>query len=176
VDEDVDMLLPDAPSDAPSYMAYPAHSPSNLSQLTSFPRTSAVATSSHPADSDDLEVTHSPAIDIDARSDISMPPLYDASDSESEEDHPRYYGHDSMSESDADAYDVEMALLANDGDLSDDDDALSSEGAPPTSIPSVVDNNTHHRRVVIEEVEDQDERQQRTGEWAALQPSINGKY
>ena len=162
------MLLPDPPSDTPSYMTYPTYSTSDLSQLISLPHTSALATSSHPVDSEAPEATHPPFIDIDARSDTSMPPLYDASDSESEEDHVRHRGYDSMSDSDAEAYDVEMTLLVDDGDLSEDEDiALSSENVLPLPyIPGVADNSNHHRRVVVEEVED--EAQQRTGEWAAL--------
>ena len=170
------MLFADPASDTPSYTTYSHYSTSDSSQLPSLPRTGAPATSSHGShavNSEALEATHLPVIDIDARSDTSMPPLYDASDSEYEEDSLRHRGYDSMSESDADAYDVEMTLLADDGDASDDEDAaLPSESALPPSFPSVADTSRrNHRHVAVEEVED--EGQQRTGEWAVLRPSSN---
>ena len=167
------MLVPDSPSDTPSYPTYSAYATSDLSQL---PHTSAQAIQSHPVDSEVSEGTHPPAIDIDARSDTSMPPLYDASDSESEEDH-HHRGYDSMSESDADAYDVEMTLLVDDGDPSDDEHAaLPSESAPfHPPIPPLVDiSDRDYRRVVIEEVED--EERHRTGERAAIRPCLNNVH
>jgi hypothetical protein len=104
-------------------------------------------------------------MDDDVRSDISMPPLELESDLEYEEDHLRYGGYDSISESDADAYDVEMTLLVDDGDGSDDGGfALPDESTPPLPPPlSAADRNPRH--VVVEEVEDQDQR--RAGKWAA---------
>lgn len=164
------MLFADPLSDMPSYTTYSAYSTSDSSQLPSLPRTSASATSSHDSHGvalEALEATHPPVVDIDARSDTSMPPLYDASDSEYEEDDDnlRHREYDSMSESAADAYDVEMTLLVDDGDASDDED-------PALSAPSVADNShRNHRHVAVEEVEE--EGQQRTGEWAALRPSSN---
>lgn len=163
------MHFVDPPSDMPSFTTYSAYSASDSSQLPSLPRTGAPATSSHDShavDSEALEATHPSVIDIDARSDTSMPPLYDASDSEYDGDRSRHHGYDSMSESDADAYDVEMTLLVDDSDASDDEDpALPSESALPPSVPSVADNShrNHRHVVVVEEVED--EGQQRTGEF-----------
>jgi hypothetical protein len=95
-----------------------------------------------------------------------MPPLEIESDSEYGEDHLRYGGYDSISESDADAYDVEMTLLVDDGDLSDDEDsaALPDESTPPLP-PTSLAANSNQRHVMVEEVEDQD--QQRAGKWAA---------
>ena len=169
------MLFADPASDTPSYTTYSHYSTSDSSQLPSLLRTGAPATSSHGShavNSEALEATHLPVIDIDARSDTSMPPLYDASDSEYEEDSLRHRGYDSMSESDADAYDVEMTLLADDGDASDDEDAaLPSESALPRSFPSMADTSRrNHRHVAVEEVEE--EGQQRTGEWAVLRPTV----
>ncbi|KAH9969853.1 hypothetical protein BC827DRAFT_39986 [Russula dissimulans] len=92
-----------------------------------------------------------------------MPPLYDASDSEYEEDHIHHGENDLTSESDIDAYDVEMTLLVDDGDLSDyEDSVIPNEGAPAlSSTPfAAMDSDTSRRRVVVEEVEDRD--QQRT--------------
>jgi len=162
------MLFADPPSDMSSYTTHSAYSTSDSSQLPSLPRTGAPATSSHDSHavySEALEATHPPVIDVDARSDTSMPPLYDASDSEYE-DSLRHHGYDPMSESDADAYDVEMTLLVGDSDASDDEDpALPSESALPPSVPSVADNShrNHRHVVVVEEVED--EGQQQTGEF-----------
>jgi hypothetical protein len=104
-------------------------------------------------------------MDDDVHSDISMPPLELESDLEYEEDHLRYGGYDSISDSDADAYDVEMTLLVDDGDPSDDEGfALPNEITPPLPSTSfTADRNRRH--VVVEEVEDQD--QQRTGECVA---------
>ena len=164
------MLFADPPSDMSPYTTYSAYSTSDSSQLPSLPPTGAPATSSHDShavDSEALEAPHPSVIDIDARSDTSMPPLYDASDSEYDGDSFRHPGYGSMSESDADAYDVEMTLLVDDdSDASDDENpALPSESALPPSVPSVADNShrTHRHIVVVEEVED--EGQQRTGEF-----------
>lgn len=163
------MLFAEPTSDMHSYTTNSAYSTSHSSQLPSLPRTGAPTTSSQDSQAVDLdapEATHPPVIDIDARSDTSMPPLYDASDSEYDQDSFRHHGYDSMSESDADAYDVEMALLVDDNDPSDDEDpALPSESALPPSAPSVADysHRNHRHVVVVEEVED--EGQQRTGEF-----------
>jgi hypothetical protein len=167
-DGDVQMLLADPLDDTPHSTEHPALITSSSSQLTSLPHTSAFPTSSRPID---LEL-HGPAdhsvMDDDVHSDISMPPLEVESDSEYDEDHIRYGGYDSRSESDVDAYDVEMHLLVDDGDLSDDEGSALPNGSTPPLAPFPAHRNQRH--VVVEEVEDQD--QQRAGEWAAYGPSI----
>ena len=170
--EDVEMLFADPASDMPSDATNSPYSTSDSSQSPSLPRTGAPATSSHDSHAVEPEAFDATLIDIDTRSDTSMPPLYDASDSEYE-DGLRHPAYDSMSDSDADAYDVEMTLLVDDGDASDDEEpALPSENALPSFDPSVADNSPrNHRHVAVEEVED--EGQQRTGEWAALRSSGN---
>ncbi len=159
---DVPMPLADLPNDAPYSMGHPAHAASSSPQLTSLPPPGAFTASSHQIDSEESEFAHHPIVDDDAHSDISMPPLEIESDLEYEEDHVRHGGYDSISESDADAYDVEMTLLVDDGDRSDDEgSALLNESTPqlpPTS--SAADRN--HQHVTVEEVEDQD---QQPGEW-----------
>jgi hypothetical protein len=171
-DEDVEMLLFANPlGDTPYSTTLPAHAAadtdSSQSQSTSLPDTSALATSHQSMDSvsEVPEIPYPFSIDDDARSDTSMPPLYDASDSEYEEDHIHHGENDLTSESDIDAYDVEMTLLVDDGDLSDyEDSVIPNEGAPAlSSTPfAAMDSDTSRRRVVVEEVEDRD--QQRTGE------------
>ena len=170
--EDVEMHFADPASDMPSHTTYSPYSTSDSSQLPSLPRTGAPATSSHDSHAVDSEAFDATLIDIDARSDTSMPPLYDASDSEYEEESLRHRAYDSMSDSDADAYDVEMALLVDDGDASDDEDpALPSESTLPSLVPSMADSShRNHRHVAVEEVED--EGQQRTGEWADLRSTV----
>lgn len=162
------MLLADPLNDMPYSMGHPAHITSSAPQLTSLPHTSAfiASPSTHPIDSEEPGPAHHSVTDDDVRSDISMPPLEIESDSEYGEDGLRYGGYDSISESEADAYDVEMTLLVDDGDLSDEEDsaALPDESAPPLPSTSFAA-NSNQRHVMVEEVEDQD--QQRAGEWAA---------
>jgi hypothetical protein len=163
------MLLADPPNDTPYPTGDPTQITSSAPRLTSLPHTSALTASpsSHLIDSEGPVPAHHSVTDDDVRSDISMPPLEIESDSEYGEDHLRYGGYDSISESDADAYDVEMTLLVDDGDLSDDEDsaALPDESTPPLP-PTSFAANSNPRHVMVEEVEDQD--QQRTGEWAAF--------
>jgi len=137
-----------------------------MPQLTSLPPTGAFTASSRQIDSEESGFSHHHIVDDDARSDISMPPLEMESDLEYEEDHVRHGGYDSTSESDADAYDVEMHLLVDDGYRSDDESsALLNESTPQLpSTSSATDGN--HQRVTIEEVEDQG--QQPPGEGAAF--------
>jgi hypothetical protein len=92
-----------------------------------------------------------------------MPSLEIESDLEYEEDHVRHGGYDSISESDADAYDVEMTLLVDNADVSDDEGSVLLDESTPQlpSISSAADRNYQH--VAVEEVEDQD--RQRSGEW-----------
>jgi hypothetical protein len=99
-----------------------------------------------------------------------MPPLEMESDLEYEEDHVRHGGYDSISESDADAYDVEMHLLVDDGYRSDDESSASLNESTPQvpSTLSVADGS--HQYVTVVEVEDED--QQRPGEWCSIQPAI----
>lgn len=168
-DDDVEMFIADPPTDSLYSTADLTDSTPDSSQLTSLPHTGTLATSSLPADSEAPEITHPSVIDDDAHSDTSMPPLYDASDSEAEEDHLRHGGYDSMSESEVDAYDVEMTLLIDHGDLSDEEDsALPNDRSPqlPSTPLDTADSYRIYRHVIVEEVEDQD--QQRTGKWAAL--------
>jgi hypothetical protein len=167
---DVSMLLADLPNDTPYSTGHPVHTRSSSPQLTSLPPTGAFTASSHQIDSEQSGFAHNPIVDDDARSDISMPPLEIESDLEYEEDHVRQGGYDSLSESDADAYDVEMTLLVDDGDQSDDEgSALLNEGTPqpPSSLPPA---DRNHRHVTVEEVEDQN--RQRPGEWGSFQPVI----
>ena len=157
-DEDVDML----PAVLPSTRATAAlsHSPTpHLSQSPSLPPSGSLATSSSHSlvvDSDLSHLPHPFMVDDDARSDTSMPSLFDASDSESGEEHFHRNVYDFMSESEADAHDVEMTLLIDDdGDYSDSDDALPSD-AVTTAEGSV----NHH--VMVEE----DQNLPHTGECA----------
>jgi hypothetical protein len=158
------MLIADPLNDTPYSTGHPAHLTSSSAQLTSLPHTGAFAASSRPIDSEEPGPVQHSVMDDDVRSDISIPPLEVESDLEYEEDHLRYGGYDSISESDADAYDVEMTLLVDDGDGSDDEGSASlNESTPPLlSTSFAADRNQRH--VVVEEVEDQD--QQRAGEWA----------
>lgn len=164
------MLLADLPNDTPYSTGHTVHIRSSSPQLTSLPPTGAFTASSHQIDLEEPGFAHNHVVDDDARSDISMPPLEIESDLEYEEDHVRQGGYDSLSESDADAYDVEMTLLVDDGDQSDDEgSALLNEGTPqlPSSLPPA---DRNHRHVTVEEVEDQN--QQRPGEWGSFQPVI----
>jgi hypothetical protein len=160
------MLLADFANDTPYSTGHPAHTTSSSPQLTSLPPTGAFTASSRQIDSEEPGFSHHHIVDDDARSDISMPPLEMESDLEYEEDHVRHGGYDSTSESDADAYDVEMHLLVDDGYRSDDESsALLNESTPQLpSTSSAADGN--HQRVTIEEVEDQG--QQPPGEGAAF--------
>lgn len=164
------MLLADLPNDTPFSTGHPAHAASSSPLLTSLPPTGAFPASSHQIDPEESGFVHHPIVDVDARSDISMPPLEIESDSEYEEDHVHHGGYDSISESDADAYDVEMTLLLDDGDRSDDEgSALLNEITPQLpSTSSAADRN--HQHVTVEEVEDQNE--QRPGEWGSFQPVL----
>jgi len=165
------MLLADPPNDTPYSTGHPAHTTSSSPQLTPLPHTGAFAAASLPIDLEESGPAHSPIVDDDAHSDISMPPLEVESDSEYEEDHVRYVGYDSISESDADAYDVEMTLLLDDGDRSDDEGStlLNESTSPPPSTSSAPDRNSRH--VTVEEVEDRG--QQQRGEWGSTQPVYN---
>lgn len=160
------MLLADLPNDTPYSTGLPTHT-SSSPQLTSLPPTGAFTASSRQIDSEESGFAHRHIVDDDARSDISMPPLEMESDLEYEEDHVRHGGYDSTSESEADAYDVEMHLLVDDGYRSDDESsAVLDEDTPqlPSTSP-VVDGNNQH--VTVVEVEDED--QQRSGEWCSVQ-------
>ena len=159
---DDQMLLADLPNDVPYSTGHPAHTTSSSPQLTSLPPAGAFTASSRQIDSEESEFAHHHIVDDDARSDISMPPLEIESDLEYEEDHVRHGGYDSLSESDADAYDVEMHLLVDDGYGSDDEgSAVLNESTPqlPSTSPAA---DRNHQHVTVEEVEDRDE--QRPGE------------
>lgn len=156
-------------NDAPHSTGHPTHTLSSSPQLTSLPPTGAFTASSRQIDSEESGFTHHLIVDDDARSDVSMPPLEIESDLEYEEDHIRHGGYDSMSESDADAYDVEMTLLVDDGDQSDvEGSALVNESTPQLPSTSSAADRNHY--VTVEEVEDQD--QQQPGEWGSFQPVI----
>lgn len=157
VDEDVDMLPALLSSTAPRATAAHPFSPTpDLSQSPSLPPWGSLATSSShsPIDSD---VSQFPVIDDDARSDTSMPPLYDASDSESGEEHFHQNVYDFMSESEADAHDVEMTLLLDDGNFSDGDGEVYLDDVvpPPSSAVTTAEGNVN-RHVMVEDVEDRD--------------------
>ena len=166
---DVPMHLAGFANDAPHSTGHPTHTLSSSPQLTSLPPTGAFTASSRQIDSEESGFTHHLIVDDDARSDVSMPPLEIESDLEYEEDHIRHGGYDSMSESDADAYDVEMTLLVDDGDQSDvEGSALVNESTPQLPSTSSAADRNHY--VTVEEVEDQD--QQQPGEWGSFQPVI----
>ncbi|KAI0301113.1 hypothetical protein B0F90DRAFT_1925534 [Multifurca ochricompacta] len=167
-DEDVEMLLADPPIGTPYTSLHSPHFTPHSSRSPSLmPTTDNPTTFSPPIDSEVPQFPHLPVTDDEARSDTSMPPLFDASDSEYEEDYLHHGVYDSMSESEADARDVEMTLLFDDGDLSDNEDSPPSppnEGvALPESAASMaaVEGNENPRHVTVEEIEDQD--QQRIG-------------
>ena len=164
------MVLADLSNDTPYSIGYPAQTTSSSPQLTSLPPTGAFTASSRQIDSEESEFAHHHIVDDDARSDISMPSLEIESDLEYEEDHVRHGGYDSISESDADAYDVEMHLLVDDGYRSDDESpALLNEGTPQLPATSPVADRTH-QHVTVEEVVDRD--QQQPGEWGSFQSVI----
>jgi hypothetical protein len=164
------MLLADLPNDTPYSTAHPAHTTSSSPQLTPLPPTGAFTALSRQIDSEGSGFAHHPIVDDDAHSDISMPHLEIESDLEYEEDHVRHGGYDSLSESDADAYDVEMTLLVDDGDQSDDEGpALLNESTPQLPSTSSAADRIH-QHVTVEEVEDQN--QQRPGEWGSFQPVV----
>ena len=149
------MHLESLPDDAPYSTGHPSHT---SPQLRSLPPTGAFTASSRQIDSEESGFTHHPIVDDDARSDVSMPPLEIESDLEYEEYHIRHGGYDSMSESDADAYDVEMTLLVDDGDQSDvEGSALVNESTP--QLPSTSSAADRNQFVTVEEVEDQDQQQ-----------------
>jgi hypothetical protein len=86
-----------------------------------------------------------------------MPPLFDGSDSESDGGYLHHGVYDFMSESEADAQDVEMTLLVDDGEFSDPEDAVW-----PQSIPSAATEDSRARRhVTVQEVEDDAQQQPR---------------
>jgi hypothetical protein len=97
-------------------------------------------------------------MDDDARSVTSMPPLYEASDEESEDGHLRHGVYDFMSDSEVDAHDVEMTLFVDDGDLSDHEDTA----VLMNNTSAATEDSRDRRHVTVEEVEDQD--QQQTGQ------------
>src|SRR6266404_6829821 len=162
VDVDVDMLSADLPSTTPRPTAAHSFSPlPGLSQSPSLPPSDTFTTSSsssHPQiDSDVSHHPHPFVIDEDARSDTSMPLLYDASDSESGEELFHHHVHDFMSESEVDAHDVEMSLLLDDGHFSDSEGAtyLDDDIVPPSAAVAASQGDVN-RHVTVEEVEDQD--------------------
>jgi hypothetical protein len=129
-----------------------AHLPSPSPDLSPSPL--GLATSSLPSliDSDVSHIPHPFVIDDDARSDTSMPPLYDASDSESGEEPFHHNVYDFTSDSEVDAHDVEMTLFLDDGNLSDSDGAtyLDDVVLPPSDTMTTVDGNMNHH-VMVEE-------------------------
>ncbi|KAH9168737.1 hypothetical protein EDB89DRAFT_1563891 [Lactarius sanguifluus] len=148
VDEDVEMLPAGFLSTAPrATVAHPFPPTPDLSQSPSLPPSGSLASSSH------SPIDYPSVIDDDARSDTSMPPLYDASDSESGEEHFHRNVYDSMSDSEADAHDVEMTLLFDD----DGDSAVYLDDAvPPLSDAVTTAEGSVNHHVTVEEVQDQD--------------------
>jgi hypothetical protein len=145
-----------------------AHSLSPSPDLSPSPLGLATSTSSLPSliDSDVSHIPHPSAIDDDARSDTSMPPLYDASDSESGEEPFHHNVYEFMSDSEGDADDVEMTLFLDDGNLSDSDGAtyLDDVVLPPSDTMTTVDANMNHH-VMVEE----DQHPPHAGECTRLQ-------
>jgi hypothetical protein len=143
-----------------------AHLPSPSPDLSPSPL--GLATSSLPSliDSDVSHIPHPFVIDDDARSDTSMPPLYDASDSESGEEPFHHNVYDFTSDSEVDAHDVEMTLFLDDGNLSDSDGAtyLDDVVLPPSDTMTTVDGNMNHH-VMVEE----DQHMPHAGECTCLQ-------
>ncbi|KAI9443427.1 hypothetical protein H4582DRAFT_1192975 [Lactarius indigo] len=155
-DGDAEMLPAGFPSTVPrATVAHPFPLTPDLSQSPSLPPSGPLASSSHsPIDWGVSHLSHPSVIDDDARSDTSMPPLYDASDSESGEEHFHRNAYDFMSDSEADAHDVEMTLLFDDdGDVA----AYLDDAVPPPlsdEVTTAEGSANHH--VTVEEVQDQD--------------------
>ncbi|KAH9002815.1 hypothetical protein EDB86DRAFT_217472 [Lactarius hatsudake] len=147
-DEDVEMLPAGFPSTAPrATVAHPFPPTPDLSRSPSLPPSGSLASSSH------SPIDYPSVIDDDARSDTSMPPLYDASDSESGEEHFHRNVYDFMSDSEADAHDVEMTLLFDDdGDVA----AYLDDAVPPLSDAVTTAEGSVNHHVTVEEVQDQD--------------------
>ena len=85
-----------------------------------------------------------------------MPPLFDASDSESGEEPFQRNVYDFMSDSEADAHDVEMTLMLDDGHFSDNDGATYLDDdvvLPSSDTMATVDGNMNHH-VMVEEDQD----------------------
>lgn len=160
------------PSTAPLVTAAHPLSPSlDLSPSPSLLPSGPLATSSSSSHSlIDSDVSHLPypsVIDDDARSDTSMPPLYDASDSESGEEPFHRNVYDFMSDSEADAHDVEMTLLLDDGNFSDSDGAtyLDDIVPPPSDAMTTAGEGNMNHLVTVE----QDQHLSHTGECTCLQ-------
>ncbi|KAF8272794.1 hypothetical protein EI94DRAFT_1677516 [Lactarius quietus] len=155
VDEDVDMLSAVHPSTTPLVTAADPLSPSpGLSPSPSLPPSGFLAPSSHSLiDSDLSHLPHPSTIDDDARSDISMPPLYDASDSESGEEPFLRNVYDFMSDSEVDAHDVEMTLMLDDGNFSDSGGATYMDDVvpPPSNAMTTAEEGNMDRDVMVEE-------------------------
>ena len=156
-------------STAPLVTAAHSHSPSP--DLSPSPPSGFLATSSSSShsllDSNVPHIPHPSVIDDDARSDTSMPPLYDASDSESGEEPSHGNVYDFMSDSEADAHDVEMTLTLDDGNFSDSDGAnylLDDVVLPPLDTMATAEGNINHH-VTVEE----HQHLPHTGECAGLQ-------
>ena len=151
------MLSAVHPTTAPLVTA--AHSLSPSPGLSPSPLGFATSTStSLPSliDSDVSHIPHPSVIDDDARSDTSMPPLFDASDSESGEEPFQRNVYDFMSDSEADAHDVEMTLMLDDGHFSDNDGATYLDDdvvLPSSDTMATVDGNMNHH-VMVEEDQD----------------------
>ena len=168
LDEDVEMLLADPSSDTHFTISDMSHPEANSPQLSPSPPTGTLATSSPPIDLEAPQPPHVYAyvMDDDARSVASMPPLYEASDSGSDESHFNHGVYDFMSESEGDAHEVEMTLLLDEGDFSDHEGAVF-----PRSTPSAAaEDSGNLRHVTVEEVEDHD--QQRTGKCGVSCPCL----
>ena len=160
------------PSTTPLVTAAHPLSPSiDLSPSPSLPPSGSLAissSSSHsPIDSDVSHLPYPSVIDDDARSDTSMPPLYDASDSESGEEPFHRNVYDFMSDSEADAHDVEMTLLLDDGNFSDSDGAtyLDDIAPPPPDAMTTAEEGSMNHLGTVEE----DQHLSHTGECICLQ-------
>jgi hypothetical protein len=158
LDEDVEMLLADPSSSTHFTIPHPYQPTAESSSL---PPTGVLATSLSPFDIGAPQPAYPSLMDDDARSVASLPPLYDASDSEFEEGHLNHGVYDFMSDSEADAHDVEMILLVDNEDLSDHEGVVL-----PQSTPSAATEDSRDpRHVTLEEIEDhEDQVQQQTGE------------
>ncbi|KAI0286146.1 hypothetical protein BC826DRAFT_101250 [Russula brevipes] len=160
--EDVEMPPVDLPSDTPNFNSHPALSTSDSSQLTSSPHTGAPATSSH---SETSEISHPFAVDVDddARSDASMPPLYE---------HPIRSRSIIFTAARMTRCPNRTLMPTNRDDLLVDDEepsdnqefVLQNENAPPvpSALRATAASGGNHRHVVVEEVEDQDQHRTNT--------------
>jgi hypothetical protein len=158
LDEDVEMLLADPASSTHFTIPHPSESVPDSSQPSSLRPAGVLATSSSPLDWVPPHLPRPSTMDDDARSVTSMPPLYEASDVDSEEGHLHHGVYDFMSDSEADAHDVEMTLFVDDGDLSDHEDTVLLMN----NSSAATEDSRDRRHVTVEEVEDQD--QQQTGQ------------